>query len=331
MSLGAWITLAILLVILAVLAGGAWRTRVLAARAERLVPRIGQVQPVPGGMIHFVKVGDPERQTLVLIHGLAGQLQQFTYALTDRLSNEFHVIALDRPGCGYSTRDGDDLAALPRQAEMIAAFLEARGIDRAVLVGHSLGGAVALATALDHPERVAGLALLAPLTHPVGEVPDVFRPLAVRSAWLRRALGHTIAIPVGERTAEAVLTEVFAPEDWPDDFLVAAGGALGLRPQAYVAACADLVASGESIAGQAARYDELSVPGAILFGAGDTVLAPAAHGTTMARHGLPTTLLPGRGHMIPLTAPEDCEAFIRSTAEHAEPRTSPPTHGAGKA
>lgn len=294
-------------------------TRHLGRDVETLVPRAGQVRKVAGGAIHYVDLGPRDAPAVVLIHGLSGQLQHFTYGVTDLLRDEFRVIALDRPGCGYSTRDSDDLAALPEQARMIWALLEDLEVTRPVLVGHSLGGAVALAMALDRPKGAAALALVSPLTHPQADEPGAFQGLAVASPMMRRAIGHTLAVPVARRTAAKVLEEVFRPEPCPADFLARGGGALGLRPGAFIAASADYMAANAGIGAQQARYaDGLRTPGGVLFGAGDAVLDPDRHGTPMEGFGLSVETLPDRGHMLPVTAPEACADFIRRMADRAE-------------
>ncbi|SDC45576.1 alpha/beta fold hydrolase [Ruegeria marina] len=298
----------------AALALGWLQTRRLTRMGAELVPQMGQIQPVDGGTIHYVEAGDPAKQTLVMIHGLSGQLQHFTYALVDRLAQDHHVIALDRPGCGYSTRESAALAALPEQARMIGAFLDAKGVEYPVLIGHSLGGAIALAMALERPRKLAGLALLCPLTHHMGSTPPVFRPLELRTAWLRRLIGHTLAVPMAKWTAEKMLEQVFAPETCPEDFLDRAGGALGLKPQAFITASEDVVAADATIEAQSRCYPKLDVPGAILFGAKDPILLPTQHGVPMKKYGLRCEVLPGRGHMLPITAPDECEEFIRGVS-----------------
>lgn len=312
----------ILWVLVALVAGllglAAFRTRRLAAEAERLVPRAGQVQPVEGGAIHYVERGSRDAPPVVLIHGLSGQLQHFDYDLAEDLARDFRVISVDRPGCGYSTRDSADQADPGVQGHMIDAALAALGVEKPVLVGHSLGGAVALAMAMDRPERVAALALICPATQHQDETPDAFRGLMIRTGWLRKLVGHTVAAPIAMATADKVLKMVFAPEPWPDDFLVRGGAALGLRPSAFITASEDIQALRAMAAQQAARYDtELTVPGGVLFGAADALLSPSAHGRTMQAHGLDYEALEGRGHMLPITAPEDCADFIRRMAAKA--------------
>ena len=100
--------------------------------------------------------GDP----VVLLHGFGGDLNNWLFN-TDKLAERRRVYALDLPGHGESSKDvgAGDLEAF---AEALGGFLDAVGAARAHLVGHSMGGAVALAYALAHPDRVASLTLVAP-------------------------------------------------------------------------------------------------------------------------------------------------------------------------
>ncbi|EBA16834.1 esterase, putative [Roseobacter sp. SK209-2-6] len=298
----------------ALLGGSHFKTRRLAREAREAVPPIGHFLDTAKARIHYVDLGPREAPPLVFIHGLSGQLQHFTYALTDLLSDEFRVIALDRPGCGYSTRSSDAMARLPEQADILLEFLRRLDIHQPTLIGHSLGGAVALAMALQAPEDIRGLALLSPLTHPAAEGPEAFKGLIVHSSLIRHLMAQTVAIPTAQRTAGPVLDQIFAPERCPDDFLTKAGGILGLRPEAFVAASADASFLYPVIANQAASYaKDLQCPGAVLFGAEDRILDPTHQGTSMEALGYPCQLLPERGHMLPITSPKACEEFIRNT------------------
>ncbi|MEQ3672215.1 alpha/beta hydrolase [Pseudophaeobacter sp.] len=292
------------------------KTRKLAREARQLVPPIGQFCNTLQGKIHYIDIGPRDAQPLVLIHGLSGQLQHFTYALADALAQDYRVIAVDRPGCGYSTRTSDAMARLPEQAKTLLDVLDKLQVHQPVLVGHSLGGAVSLAMALQAPEKIRGLALLAPLTHPSKQGAEAFKGLIVHSNLMRHLMAQTVAVPTAQRTAEPVLQQIFAPEACPDDFLIKAGGALGLRPESFVAASADASFLYLAIEDQAARYaKELSTPGAILFGAEDAILGPQSQGKTMETFGLSCQIAPDLGHMLPITAPALCNDFIRATVQ----------------
>lgn len=289
-------------------------TRTITRAAENAVPRLGQMHPVTGGAIHFVETGRDKAETVVLIHGLAAQLQHFTYALADLLRDDFNVVIVDRPGCGYSLRDGAEQATLTEQARMLGEFLDARGVANPVLVGHSLGGALALTMALERPRQVGALALLAPLTQVQDTIPPIFRPLIVRGAALRALIANTLSGPMGKLTGDKLLAEAFAPEPVPGDFMLRAAAVLGLRPKGFMSSSEDLVALENAMPAQVARYPSLSVRGGILYGADDALLPADVHGSPMQAFGLSCALLPGRGHMLPITAPQDCADFVRRMA-----------------
>lgn len=94
---------------------------------------------------------------VVLLHGQPGSGADWKQ-VTERLPRGLGVLAPDRPGYGASRRPAGGFAA---GARAVLADMDARGIDQALLVGHSYGGGVALAAARLAPERVAGLVLLA--------------------------------------------------------------------------------------------------------------------------------------------------------------------------
>jgi pimeloyl-ACP methyl ester carboxylesterase len=312
-----------LIVILLALAALAFlanrQTKALARQAEALIPASGRNVPVEGGSLHVQELGPADAQPLVLIHGLGGQMHHFTYAVTDLLQDDYRLIVPDRPGCGHSTRDGDAQAELPEQARMLWALLDKLGITEPVLVGHSLGGAVALEMAMQRPGAAGALALVAPLTHEVTHPPEAFKGLNIRARWLRTALAHTIAVPMARRAGPQVLGQIFAPEPWPEDFITRGGGALGLRPQAFLATTGDFLASGRGARQLAGRYGHaLKTPGGVLYGDGDAVLDPEAQGRPMEAYGLRFETLPGRGHMLPITAPGETADFVRRMAALAE-------------
>ena len=162
-------------------------------RVEATVPPLGRFVQVGDTRLHIVEQGTGP--ALLLVHGLGAQLRNFTYALTARLAADFRVVCVDRPGCGYSTRPAHVPASLPGQAATIAGLIATLGLDRPIIVGHSYGGAVALALTLNHPTAVGGLALLAPLTHAQDAAPPAFRDLVIQSRFLRKLVSWTLAVP----------------------------------------------------------------------------------------------------------------------------------------
>ena len=285
--------------------------------AEGFVPPQGQFLDVDGNRIHYLDVGSGP--AIVMVHGLGGQMANFTYAVVDELKDRFRVVVMERPGSGYSERLRGASARLGVQADVVAGFIRALGLDRPLLVGHSLGGALSLAVALQHPDSIRGLALLSPLTQPTDVIPAPFRVLAIRSPALRRVIAWTVATPITLAKGRALLAQVFGPEPPPADYARRGGGLLGLRPKAYYSTSTDLMALAQDLPGFAARYPTLSLPTGVLFGTEDRVLDAAIHGGGMSGQvpGLVYEEIAGAGHMIPVTQAPVVAEFIARMAARA--------------
>ncbi len=294
-----------------------------ARRVEIAVPPQGRFLDLDGERIHYLDKG--AGPALFLIHGLCGQMGNFTYALIDRLASEFRVVAVDRPGSGYSTRPADADASLRAQGRALAKVIRALNLDRPLIVGHSMGGAIALAIALDSPECVSGLALIAPLTQVVKTAPAPFRSLAIRSPLVRRIVAWTLATPLAMLTADRVIKQLFAPEKAPEDFATAGGGLLSVRPRSFYAASSDLLAVNNDFAEMTRRYPSLSIPVGILFGRDDRLLDYRLHWQAL-KEKIPNLHLEVAegGHMLPITAPDLVADFIRRIARMAAATASAP-------
>ncbi|WP_061956008.1 alpha/beta fold hydrolase [Cupriavidus pauculus] len=298
----------LLVLVLAVAAAGAallallfvftWRTT---RKIEAALPPTGRFVDVPGARLHVVERGNGP--AVLLVHGLSGQLANFDYGMIEPLSRDFRVIAVDRPGAGYSTRQPGAAADLRAQADTLAALIDQLGLHKPLVVGHSLGGAISLALATYHPDRVGGLALIAPLTHPPEAVSPVFRAMAVQSAFVRKLIAWTLVIPMSIRRREQVMNIVFGPDAVPADFPTRGGGLLALRPSHFIGASEDLLGVAHSLPPLLPRYSDLRVPVSILFGREDRILDYRMNGEAFVAK-LPAarlTLVNG-GHMLPVTA-----------------------------
>jgi pimeloyl-ACP methyl ester carboxylesterase len=112
----------------------------------------------PGMHVHLLEAGEGE--PLVLIHGGDGEAALWAPLMAE-LQDDFRLYALDRPGCGLSDPfDYRNADIRTHAGDFVTSALDALGLESATLVAGSMGGVFALATALDHPERVARLALV---------------------------------------------------------------------------------------------------------------------------------------------------------------------------
>lgn len=290
----------------------AWNAR----RARTNIPPDGRFANVAGARLHYLDIG--AGPPIVMIHGLGGQLRNFTFALSERLARDHRLVIVDRPGSGYSTFTGEEERGLAAQADIIVRLLDRLGIEDPLVVGHSLGGAVALSMALRHPGRLGGLALLAPLTQHMDTVPEVFAALGLTSPLLRALVGWMLAAPVGRLQQRRSCAALFGPEATPDDFEVKAGAALSLTPSAFRSASLDVAACRSEMAPMALRYGELALPVGILFAGQDRILPYEDHGPPAARAIAGAELRTIRGgHMFPLTQADLTADWIRERARAA--------------
>jgi pimeloyl-ACP methyl ester carboxylesterase len=236
--------------------------------------------------------------------------------VVDRLATQYRVVAVDRPGSGYSVRTAGASATLGAQADVMAALIDALQLGRPVVVGHSLGGGVALALALRHPHQVAGLALVAPLTHAPKAAPEAFSGLAINQPWLRRVVAWTLALPAMIAQRDKILAIVFGPEPVPHDFATRGEGLLSVRPSHFIGASTDLAAVAQDLPALEQGYAGLQLPVSVLYGRGDRILSPAEQGQTLAAvlPGCRLQLVDG-GHMLPVTQPERTADFIAEVVQ----------------
>ena len=282
----------------------------VARRVEQALPAQGKFVDIGADRIHYVERGNGP--PIVFIHGLSGQLRNFAYLPLQDLEQTHRVIVLDRPGSGHSIRGAGSSAGIAAQTQTVARFIEALGLHEPIIVGHSLGGAIALAVGVNHPRSVGRLALIAPLTHMIAP-PRVFSQLVIPSSWVRGIVSVTLAVPLGIRHGPAALKAVFAPEVAPKDFAMKGGGLLGLRPRSFRAASSDLVAVNDDLPTLENRYSTLRMPVDVLYGRGDEILDWRHHGEALTREVSQATLhLVDGGHMLPITQPAMTIEWLRT-------------------
>ena len=264
----------------------------LAARAiERNFPPVGAFAHVrtPAGAraIHYVdRPGNPALLPIVFVHGASGNLRDQLGAFGSTLAalpdaRRPRAIFLDRPGAGYTERlagDHDPYA----QARTVADLMDALAIPRAIVCGHSYGAGVAATFAIAHPGRAAGIALLAPASHPwAGRLVWYYRVVASRA--LRGVAAWTLVLPLGRRLVQTGIDGTFWPDPAPGDYATRTGVELLLRPAAFLANAADINHIKVHAAELAPRYREIACPTYICTGDADPVVRPTIHAMGLYR------------------------------------------------
>ena len=153
-------------VVLAVLGCAPPGAKVPDSATDALRQQINVGEPV-NGPVSYLRAGNPAGPRVILVHGTPGSATAWTDYLLD-VPSGWEVFAIDRPGFGRSGPEGA-MPSLAAQAAAVAALLPQDGRPTELL-GHSLGGPVVAQVAIDHPQKVSGLVLLAASLDPALEV-----------------------------------------------------------------------------------------------------------------------------------------------------------------
>jgi pimeloyl-ACP methyl ester carboxylesterase len=286
----------IALAALAVAATAAWaraRERDVAKRH----PPVGRFVDIgKGRRLHYVMRGSGP--PVVLIHGATAQLQDMTASLLPVLEKRYTVVAFDRPGHGYSDRlpyHAWDVA----QARAIHEGVRRLGLERPVIVGHSMGGGIAMAYGMTYPDEVAGVVFISGLAFP--DFGINFLPYLPTSLPLVGSLlAYTAYLPFQRWLVDSSLRRFFAPQQVPARLLYAMPIEMLYRPISMKANSEDQVLVVGSMFDLSLHYDSYPLPVAILAGTEDRTTEPAKHAIRLARR-LPDSrlhLFEGRGHML---------------------------------
>lgn len=278
-------------------------------------PVEGAYVPLEGGRIHAVMQG--QGPDLVLIHGANGNARDFTFDLADRMARDFRVIVFDRPGFGHSDAFGG-LKSPMAQAQVLRDAAAELGVESPIVLGHSYGGAVAMAWALQTPDDVAGLTLLAPAVYPwPGELGMWYQ---LSASWLGQNVVLPLVAGLAPRAAvDNSLEGVFAPNPVPDGYMAHLGYDLTLRASQLALNAKQVDSLKGYVEAMSPGYPALEMPIEIIHGDADTTVGLSFHSQRMADtlDNANLTVLPDVGHMPHHARPEDVAGAIRRTHARA--------------
>ena len=293
------------------LAASALVNRRHAKQAEQDNPPLGKFLTVDGVRLHYLErgQGDP----IVLLHGNGTMIEDWIVSdLFDELAKSRRVIAFDRPGFGHSERPRSRIWTPPAQAALLAKALAKLKVENATVVGHSFGTLVASALALDHPDSVAKLVLLAGYYFPSARA-DVLLAGQPAIPVVGDLMRHTISPVIGAALTPRVNAKIFSPapvsKRWEEEFPLA----MTLRPSQIRAEAAEAAMMIPAAAMLAPRWPDLTLPVTIVAGGGDQLVTTADQSERLDQV-LPNSrcvTVDGAGHMVHHSASERVRAAIR--------------------
>ena len=251
----------------------------------------------------------------MFLHGASCNLRDQVVAFREKLEGRAELVFVDRPGHGWSQRGGVDNGRPDGQARSVAAMLDRLCIDRAIIVGHSFGGAIASSMALETPDKVAGFLLLSAASHPWSGGIDWHHHVCAAPV-IGPVFAQLLVVPIGLARIDGVARYVFKPNSMPADYLEASGTALVLRPKAFRNNAVDVVNLYDHVVRTAPRYPQIAAPTVIITGDRDDVVSPDIHSEALARdipRSQPLRIV-GIGHKPDYAATELCIAALEKIA-----------------
>lgn len=267
----------------------------------------GQIEerdiPVSGvGMLHTLTAGPRRARPIVFIHGLGGSLSTWQLVLGG-LADGYRLIAVDLPGHGQSGKAPEADYSIEGHAKAVTEALLALSLSDAILVGHSLGGAVAMAIARKHEGLARGLVLIdsAGLGTAIAAELLTLMSGAPGSDTARNLL--TLFVEDSRLVTPRAVEEMAAHQ-------LAEGGW-----HAQQATSASAFADGRQIAVEAANLAEITQPVLIVWGQRDRVIpVDHAYGAVTALPDAQLAILPTAGHVPQIEAPDRTMTLIRRFA-----------------
>jgi pimeloyl-ACP methyl ester carboxylesterase len=253
--------------------------------------------------LHYVECGSG--RPVVLIHGNAGDVHDFEFGTLDLLAGNYHVIAFDLPGHGLSKMPRRAKGTIQEQAVILHQALTALGVKDPILVGHSWGGAIALAYALLYPHEISALVLLAPAAYS-DHREDAPAEFLLRRLPLFSDLCIALFNPIlGRKLLKRSLKKAFSPDPLPEDYLKAVA-TVWLDRKHLKAFIKNDVMVDSSLRKLSPQYQKIHGPVIIVTGDSDLAVPPEQNAFNLHKAIINSEMvvIPHAGHEIPETHPE---------------------------
>lgn len=261
-----------------------------------------------GERVRIVEAGDPSAPPVLLLHGWGCSAFTWRHVTPSLAAEGWHAIAIDLRGHGLSDRPADPSRyRIEAMIQQLRAIMDALGVERAPVIAHSMGGAVAVGLCLETPQRIERLALFAPVGFGVVDratLPDLL-PANITGALLPSRIPRWVVRFALKRSRagggiedESEVDEYWAPTQWPD----------------FLEAMRLLLHNFTWRPWTPTELASIRVPVMLVFGDRDPVVRPQPVVPTLARSLRVAELhvAKGAGHVIPEERPAWSLELLRS-------------------
>ena len=247
-----------------------------------------------------------DRIPVVFIHGFAATFYCWRFN-AEPLAVDRPVFAPDLPGFGLSDKPRDYDYSLDSYADFIAAYMDEMGVERAVLVGNSMGGGIAMRTEVRHPDRVAGLVLIDALGYFKNEF-YFYKALSIYPlAEIIMSLNNRPVMTMILKT-RVYVDDAYVTDEVVDSFMVVNETENGRRAPVWV-----LRAMDPHPTIPADEIKRVSAPTLVIWGEEDRIL-PVRHAELFSRdiEHAETIIIPDVGHVPMEERGDEVNEFIEA-------------------
>lgn len=281
---------------------------------EELADPDSRFLTVNGLQVHYKEAGTGE-PAMILLHGFGASVFSWREVMHP-LSQYERVVAYDRPAFGLTERPlpgswkGESPYGVEGNLTLLLGLMDALGIEKAILMGHSAGGRLAVQAALTHPERVSGLVLIDAAVYTGGR-----RPFGILQPWVHTPQMNRLG-PFFARSLAGDQGEAFLQAAWHDPSRITSEIQAGYRKPLHMAnwdvALWEFTKAGSGSEDLALRLREISLPTLVISGEDDRII-PAADSVRLASDipGARLAVIPACGHL----PQEECPVLFLNTVE----------------
>lgn len=199
-------------------------------------PPLGNFVNVEDNRVHYIE-RDGGQVPVVFLHGASSNSRDWLHSLFEYLPNYFQLIAIDRPGHGYSSRDSG--VNLKDQVDLLHKVIKKLKVEKPVLVVHSLSGVIGARLLVDYPDEYTGLVIIAGATYPIGDGSSWYTKLAALPV-LGQLFRYALVPAIGPAIAPGLINKSFYPQKAASDYAEKSCLELLFDPDRFLANAEDL-------------------------------------------------------------------------------------------